>query len=207
MSVTDDNVIIDQAGALCHDVTEIGNSRLFTCFSHCAQHLFACALCIRIPHCEDKDILHQIMRLNAESVLYHSHNDLMLPARQSTTRYCKEEMVVFGLVHLLCDFLFEAVGGFESRNVVSRDNEYGVLADVAGGLLGSLLHNKRAETTEIHVFAVCEAVLHNGHELFDNGNNRTLVDAGCLCDFTRYLCFCHFSCIALNLILFRLQNY
>lgn len=142
MSVTDDNVIIDQAGALCHDVTEIGNSCLLTCFSHCVQHLSTCALCICIPHCEDKDILHQIMRLNAESVLYHSHNDLMLPARQSTTRYCKEEMVVFGLVHLLCDFLFEAVGGFESRNVVSRDNECGVLADVAGGLLRSLLHHK-----------------------------------------------------------------
>ena len=139
MSVTDDNVIIDQAGALCHDVTEIGNSRFFTCFSHCVQHLFTCVLSIRIPHSEDKDILHQIMRLDAESVLYHSHNDLMLPARQSATRYCKEEMVVFGLVHLLGDFLFEAVGGFESRNVVSRDNECGVLADVAGGLLGSLL--------------------------------------------------------------------
>ena len=27
---------------------------------------------------------------------------------------------------------------------------------------------------------------------YDYGNNRSLVDAGCLCDFTRYFCFCHF---------------
>ena len=192
MSVTDDNVIIDQAGALCHDVTEIGNSRFFTCFSHCVQHLFTCVLSIRIPHSEDKDILHQIMRLDSKSVLYHSHNDLMLPTRQSTTRYCKEEMVVFGLVHLLGNFLFETVCRFESRDVVSRKYDSGVLTDVAGCLLGPLLHDKTSESTEIYVFAVCEAVLHNGHELFDNGNNRTLVDAGCLCDFTRYFCFSHF---------------
>ena len=79
MFVTDDNIIIYQAGALCHDVTEIGNSRLFTCFSHCVQNLFTSALSVRIPHSEDKDILHQVMWLNAESVLYHPHNDLMLP--------------------------------------------------------------------------------------------------------------------------------
>lgn len=115
-------------------------------------------------------------------------------------------MVVFGLVHLLGNFLFEAVGGFESRDVVSRDNECGVLADVTGGFLRSLLDDEASEATEIYVFAVCEAVLHNGHELLNNGNNRSLVDAGCLCDFTRYFCFSHF-CIALNLMSFRLQNY
>ena len=115
-------------------------------------------------------------------------------------------MVVFGLVHLLGDFFFEAVGGFESRNVVSRDNDSGVHADVAGGLFGSLFDDEASESTEIYIFAVCEAVLHNGHELFDNGNNRRLVNAGCLCDFTRYFCFSHF-CIALNLMSFRLQNY
>ena len=177
---------------MCHDVTEIGNACFRTSFSHCVQHLFTCVLSIRIPHSEDKDILHQIMRLDAESVLYHSHNDLMLPARQSATRYCKEEMVVFGLVHLLGDFLFEAVGGFERRDVVSRNDESRILADVAGCLLRSLLNNEASETTEIHVFAVCETVFDNGHKLFDNGNNRSLVDAGCLCDFTRNFCFSHF---------------
>lgn len=116
-------------------------------------------------------------------------------------------MVVFGLVHLLGNFFLEAVSGFERRNVMSRNDDSGVLADVSGSLFGSLLDYKRTEATEIYVFAVCEAVLYHGHKLFNNGDNRSFVDAGCLCDFTRYFCFCHFSCIALNLILFSVQNY
>lgn len=142
MSVTDYNVIIDQASALCHDVTEIGNTRFFPGFSHCVQHFITCALSICISQSEDKDILHQIMRFNAESILYDPHNDLMLLTRQSATRYGKKEMVVFDLIHLLGDFLFEAVSGFESRNVVSRDNKSGVLADVAGGLLCPLFDDE-----------------------------------------------------------------
>lgn len=51
-------------------------------------------------------------------------------------------MVVFGFVHLLGDFLFEAVGGFERWNVVSRNYECGVLADVASCLLGPLFNDK-----------------------------------------------------------------
>ena len=117
------------------------------------------------------------MRLNAESVLYHSHNDLMLPAEQSAARYCKEEMVVFGLVHLLGNFLFETFGGFECRDIVSRNNECGILADVAGCLLSTDFDDERTEATEIYVFAMCEAVLHNGHKLFDNGNDSGLVNA------------------------------
>ena len=49
--------------------------------------------------------------------------------------------VWLNLIYLATSSL-EAVGGFESRNVVSRDNECGVLADVAGGLLGSLFDDK-----------------------------------------------------------------
>ena len=89
------------------------------------------------------------------------------------------------------NLVFEYVCGFESRNIVSRDNECGVLADVACGLLSSGLHDEGAEATGLYVFTVCEAVLDNGHELFDNSNNRCLVDAGCLCDFIRYFCFSH----------------
>lgn len=59
---------------------------------------------------------------------------------------------------LFCDFFFEAVCGFERRNVVSRNNECGVLADVTCGLLGTGLDDERAETSEIYIFAVCEAV-------------------------------------------------
>lgn len=88
-----------------------------------------------------------------------------------------------------------------------RDDEGRVLTDVAGSLLGSLFDYKATKTTKIDIFAIGETVFYNGHKLFDNGNNRSLVDAGCFCDFTRYFCLLHFSCIALNLILFRMQNY
>lgn len=100
-------------------------------------------------------------------------------------------MVVFGLVHLFGDFLFEAVGGFECRNIVSRNNECGVLADVAGCLLGTGLYYERTKTTEIYVFTVYETILHHGHKLFDYGNNRTLVNAGCFSYFACNFCFCH----------------
>lgn len=81
---------------------------------------------------------------------------------------------------LLCDFFLEAVSGFERRDVVSRDNYRGVLADVAGCFLRSLLDDKRPKATEVHVLTMCEAVLHHCHELFDYGNNGSLVDASCL---------------------------
>ena len=64
---------------------------------------------------------------------------------------------------------------FESRNIVSRDNECGVLADVARSLLGTGLDDKRTEAAEINVFSVCEASLNNCHKLFDNGNDLSLI--------------------------------
>lgn len=95
---------------------------------------------------------------------------------------------------LFCHF-FEAVSGFESRDVVSRNNYGDVLAYVAGSLFGSLLDYERTESTEINIFAVCETVFHNCHKLFNNGNNSSLVDSGCLRDFTRYFCFSHFFAV------------
>ena len=68
-----------------------------------------------------------------------------------------------------------------------RRNDNGcVLADVSGGFLCTGHYDERTKASEIHVFAVRNAVLDNSHKLFDTGNNRSLVDAGCLCDFTRY---------------------
>ena len=87
---------------------------------------------------------------------------------------------------------------------MSRNNQGGVLADVTRGLLGSLLDDKATKASKIYGFTMCETVLHNGHELFDNGNNCGLVDAGCLCDFTRYFCLSH--CTALNLIRFYIAK-
>ncbi len=57
---------------------------------------------------------------------------------------------------------------------MSRNNQGGVLADVTRGLLCSLLDDKATKASEIYVFTMCETVLHNGHELFDNGNNCDL---------------------------------
>lgn len=95
---------------------------------------------------------------------------------------------------ILFRYLFlETVGGFKCRDIVRRNYDSCVLGDVAGSLFGTGLDNERTEATEIYVFAVCKAVLDNGHELFDYGYNRSLVDAGRLCDFTRYFCFCHNS--------------
>lgn len=59
-------------------------------------------------------------------------------------------------------------------------------------------------TSCIYVFAVSKAVLNNGHKLFDDGNNRKSVGAGCLCGFTRYFCFCHNP---LDQLILRLQSY
>ena len=96
------------------------------------------------------------------------------------------------LLPLFCNFFLERIGRLKCRNVMSRNNQGGVLADVTRGLLCSLLDDKATKASEIYVFTMCETVLHNGHELFDNGNNCGLVDAGCLCDFTRYFCLSHF---------------
>ncbi len=83
---------------------------------------------------------------------------------------------------LLCDFFKEYFCGFECRNVVSRNKDSGVLADVTGGFFRSLLDDETSESTEIYILAVCEAVLYHGHKLFNDGNNSSLVNAGCLCD-------------------------
>ena len=68
-----------------------------------------------------------------------------------------------------------------------------VLAYVAGGLLCSLLYDEGAEATEIHILAMSEAVLYYGHELFHYGEDRSLIDAGCLSDFVYYFCFSHIN--------------
>lgn len=82
---------------------------------------------------------------------------------------------------------------------MSRDDEGGVLADVAGCLLGAGLYDEGAEAAKIHVLSMCEAFFHNGHELLDHRENRGLVDASCLGYLVNYICFSH---IVLNLMSF-----
>lgn len=69
---------------------------------------------------------------------------------------------------LFSDLVLEGVGGFESRDVMSRDDERGIFADVAGCLLDTGLYDEGTETSKIYIFTVCQTVLHNGHELFNH---------------------------------------
>ena len=55
------------------------------------------------------------------------------------------QFLPFYAIHILFqseNLVFEYVCRFECRDVVNRYNNSGVLADVAGGLLGSLFHNE-----------------------------------------------------------------
>lgn len=92
---------------------------------------------------------------------------------------------------LFCDFLLERVGWLERRNIMARYDDSCVLADVACGLLGTGLDDERAEATEIHVFAMREAVFYNSHKLFHNRENGRLIDAGCPRYLVNNICFSH----------------
>lgn len=82
---------------------------------------------------------------------------------------------------------------------MSRNNESSILADVAGCLLDTGLYDEGTEATEIYVLAVCEAVLHNSHELFNHLENGRPVDAGRFSYLVNYICFSH---IVLDVISF-----
>lgn len=92
---------------------------------------------------------------------------------------------------LFCNFLLERVRRFESRNIVSRNNQGCILAYVAGCLLRTGLDDKRAEATEIDVLAMREAVFYNGHKLFYNRKHCGSISAGCPGDLVNYICFSH----------------
>ena len=71
------------------------------------------------------------------------------------------------LAILLCHFLFEDRSGLEGRDIVGRDDHWGLLGDIAGCLGGAFLDDERAEATEIDILTLCEAVLDGVHEAFD----------------------------------------
>ena len=69
----------------------------------------------------------------------------MMPMAIDGNHLSDHQFLPFYAIHKLFqsgNLVFKYVCGFESRNIVSRDNECSVLADVAGGLLGSLFHNE-----------------------------------------------------------------
>ena len=53
-------------------------------------------------------------------------------------------ILIWNFAHfaLVCHLLLELGGGFECRNIVSRDDDSGVLGDIAGGFLFTFLHNE-----------------------------------------------------------------
>lgn len=78
---------------------------------------------------------------------------------------------------------------------MGRNNDGGILTDVAGCLLRAGFHDERAESTEIHVLTMSETVPDHRHKLFDNSDNDRFVNAGCLSYFAGNFCFSHFVSI------------
>ena len=60
----------------------------------------------------------------------------------------------------------ELTTGLESGNVVSGDDQCGVLCDVACGLLSALLQNEATEATKEYGLALNEALLDACHQTF-----------------------------------------
>ena len=72
-----------------------------------------------------------------------------------------------------------------------------ILRDVAGNLLGALLYDETAETTEIHVVLVGQRRLDAIHERLNDCLYLHLFNSGALSDFAYDICLCHFY-IVLN---------
>ena len=75
-----------------------------------------------------------------------------------------------GLFHVLY-LLHEHFGRLESGNAVLRDDDCSVLGDVTGSLLRANLDDEAAKSAQIHIFAMCERIFHDFHELLDGIKN------------------------------------
>lgn len=82
--------------------------------------------------------------------------------------------------------------GLESGDFVLRDDDGGVLGDVAGGLFRACLYDERTKATEIYVFTMGKRVLHNFHELFNSSKNSGLFNTGGLGNLVYDVSFSHF---------------
>lgn len=79
---------------------------------------------------------------------------------------------------LFLNFFHEHFGGLECRNLVLRDDDGGVLGDIACSLFGTGLDDEAAEATQVNVLAVRQRVLYNLHELLYCFEYDGLFDAG-----------------------------
>ena len=99
-------------------------------------------------------------------------------------------------IGILRVFLFNSVHkGFsrlEGRDLVSRDGDSNVLADVTASLLSSYLDDEATEASQIHILALGHGVLNHFHEILNDILDSTFLNAGLACDFSNDFCFCHF---------------
>jgi len=97
------------------------------------------------------------MTILAQSLLALVCGHLVTLLLFSVWHSCKN---VYLILNSCCSFLFvvhavdEALAGLEGGEVVGLDNHCGVLGDVAGGLLGTMLDDEAAEATQIHILLV-----------------------------------------------------
>lgn len=103
------------------------------------------------------------------------------------------------LLNVLFNLVQESLGRFESGNVVSGNNNRGVLADVAASLFSATLDNEAAETSQINVFTTNHGILNGDHEFFNNGQNSHFFDTSLLGNRSYDFCFCHFTNVLKNL--------
>jgi len=91
------------------------------------------------------------------------------------------------LFHLLC----EALGGLESRNIVFGNGNRRILRDVAGNLLGALLHDEAAEATKIDIVILSERRLDALHESLNDSLHLHFLNSRAFRDFAYDICLCH----------------
>ena len=65
-------------------------------------------------------------------------------------------MFLFSIILCLCNSFLEVLTGFEIGNIVSRNDESRVLADVTSCLLSAMLECPSAPTADINVFFLNE---------------------------------------------------
>ena len=120
-----------------------------------------------------------------------------------SVRHC--EYCLNDLFHFLFHILHKSLGGLESGNVVGRDDNGGVLADVTASLLGTFLHDEAAKTTQVDVLALGKALFDDSHKLLNGGLDGDFLDTGFLSYFSYDFCLCHFSVFLIVITCFSTQ--
>ena len=105
-----------------------------------------------------------------------------------SVRHFKTTILLF---YTLFNVVDESLSGLERRDVVSGDDDGGVLGDITTSLLSALLDDEAAESAEINVLTFGERLLDDIHKLFDGGLDGDFFDSGFLCNLCNNFCLCH----------------